>query len=53
MKWKFWKKNEDDNDTTTIQVSTSTGGTGRAIYIHAQTSDKALDLYKKLKEEKE
>jgi len=50
MKWKFWKKNSD-KDETSIQVTVATPGAHHQIYISAQTSEKALELYKKLKEE--
>jgi len=49
MNWKFWKK-DDEKDETTIKVTTTTGGTGKEIYVCAQTSDKAIELYDKLKE---
>jgi hypothetical protein len=46
MIWKFWKKEE--NDETTIKVTKFHLGT--EIYVNAQSSKKALDLYNKIKE---
>ena len=53
MGWKFWKKDDKDTDETTIKVTTGVGpgAVNTEIYVNAQTSKKALKLYKKLKEE--
>jgi len=55
MNWKFWKQKPFDE--TTIQVDhieqRTDGGTNETIYVKAQTSEKALELYKKLSGERE
>lgn len=55
MKWKFWKKSEE-KDETTIRVTDATAipasAHTREIYVNAQTSEKALELYEKLRDEK-
>lgn len=53
MKLQFWKKDDDSKDKTCIKVTTSTGGSGVEIYVEAQTSDKALEIYRKLSEKNE
>lgn len=55
MKLKFWKKDDKSKDETVIQVTISnlvSGTTGHStdIYVKSQTSEKALDLFDKLKE---
>lgn len=47
MNWKFWKKAKD-TDETTIKVTTGAGTISTEIYVCAQTSDKALELYREL-----
>jgi len=51
LKWKFWQK-DASKDETVIQVTNTvaTGGTGshKDIYVKAQTSQKALELYDEL-----
>jgi len=50
MNLKFWKKDEDsEKDETTIKVVKTHHGT--EIGVTAQTSKKALSLYKKINEE--
>jgi hypothetical protein len=54
LNWKFWKK-EDTKDETVIEVkdvlATTSTGIDKSIYVKAQSPEKALDLYHKLKEE--
>jgi len=50
MNWKFWKKDDSEKDETTIKVTTAPGS--KEIYVCAQTSEKALTLYKKLEKQK-
>ena len=52
MKLKFWQK-DNEKDETTIKVTTGVGpgAVNTEIYVNAQTSEKALELYKKLKKE--
>ena len=54
MNWKFWKKLDSQKDETELSFKreTSTGGTAATefYYVKAQTSEKALDLYEKLRE---
>jgi len=53
MKLKFWKK-DVPKDETILEVTESDATTAvmtqRQFYVKAQTSDKALELMKKLKE---
>ena len=49
MKLKFWKKDNEEKDETTIKVTHHIHGT--EVYVNAQTSAKALSLYKKLDKE--
>jgi hypothetical protein len=49
MKLKFWRKDNEEKDETTIKVVKTHHGT--EISVIAQTSDKALSLYKKLDKE--
>ncbi len=52
--WKFWKKDNSQKDETelTFKRESSTGGCAETEYysVKAQTSDKALELYDKLRE---
>lgn len=48
MNWKFWQRKEE-TDKTEITVSESRPALTRQIYVSAQTSEKAYELYKKLK----
>ena len=48
MTWKFWKKKPSDE--TEISVTDATLQTQKSIYVKAQTADKALELYEKLRE---
>lgn len=48
MKWKFWEKPAEDQ--TEISITAKEGGINQ-IYVKAQTSEKALELFKKLREE--
>ena len=54
MKWKFWQKEKDNKNETTIEVknivATSTTGLDSTIFVKAQSPEKALELYDKLKE---
>lgn len=54
MNLKFWKKPDSPKDETELCVKTevSTGGTAatKYFYVKAQTNDKALILFDKLKE---
>ncbi len=54
MKWKFWKR-EQAKDETVLQIvdaiSTTSLSTHKDYYVKAQTSEKALELIKKLREE--
>ena len=50
MKLQFWKKDDSKKDETTIKITTAPGS--KEIYVCAQSSEKALDLYQKLKKER-
>ena len=54
MKWKFWRKG--NNDETTLEVkdiqSTSNLYIASSVYVKAQTRQKALELYTELQERK-
>lgn len=50
MTWKFWKWFKTVSDETVISVVEAEPAKTRTIYVSAQTSDKALSLYEKLKE---
>ena len=54
MKWQFWKKDNSSKDETVIEVknvvATNSTGCDTTIYVKAQSIDKALELYDKLKE---
>ena len=54
MKWKFWRKG--NNDETTLEVkdiqSTSNLYIDSSVYVKAQTRQKALELYTELQERK-
>jgi len=49
MNLKFWKRKQK-TDETIIQIQAHDGGV-KEIYVKAQTSDKALELFKKLRDE--
>jgi len=50
MNWRFWKK-EQTKDETEISITIANLSSSQQIYVKAQTSDKAFDLYNKLKKE--
>lgn len=49
MGWKFWKKEKPKEDDTVIIVTTGPGS--KQLYVAAKSSDKALEIYNKLKDE--
>lgn len=50
MNLKFWKRDKKVKDETTIQVQAHEWGVVE-IYVKAQTANKALGLFKQLREE--
>lgn len=52
MNLRFWKKDKEVDDRTTLIVVTSTPSITLQYQVEAQTSNKALRLMKKLQSEK-
>lgn len=50
MNLKFWERFQKKSDETIISVIEAESSKTRQIYVSAQTSEKALGLYEKLRE---
>jgi len=48
MKWCFWKKKQQQQPKTVLQISAGEGYI-QTLYVETQGSDKALNLIKELK----